>query len=199
MSTWRKGLTEYLDKKTGKWILKDGFQHSSYCSFFHRLLNDKRLIETAARLNYKIFFHPHPAFAPYIDLFAPDKSVKVTEGSLTYRDIFAKSALIVTDYSSVAFDFAYLKKPVIYAQFDREEVFSGMHTLNKGYFDYENDGFGPVTEEVDETVDRMIACMGNGCRMEKVYSQRAEGFFAFTDRNNCRRIYEKISGMMAAE
>ena len=94
------------------------------------------------------------------------------------------------------FDFAYLKKPVIYAQFDRESVFSGVHTFQKGYFDYEKDSFGPVTTEIDETVDRIIDYMENSCRPEDVYTRRAEGFFAFHDKENCRRIYEKISEMI---
>lgn len=196
MPTWRKGLMADLDKQTGKWILKDGFRKSSYCRFYHRLLTDPRLIAAAERLNFSIYFYPHPIMAPYIELFAPDDSIMITDGKTNYRDIFAKSALIVTDYSSVAFDFAYLKKPVIYAQFDRKEVFSGMHTFKKGYFDYEKDGFGPVTTEINETVDRIIAYMETGCRTEDIYTRRAEEFFAFHDKENCRRIYGKISEMM---
>ncbi len=199
MPTWRKGLTAGLDKQTGKWILKDGFRESSYCHFYHCLLTDPKLIAVAERLNYTIYFHPHPIMAPYIGLFAPDDSIRITDGKTSYRDIFAKSALIVTDYSSVAFDFAYLEKPVIYTQFDREEVFSGMHTFKKGYFDYEKDGFGPVTTVIDETVDRIIEYMETGCRMEDIYSGRAKGFFAFHDKENCRRIYEKISEMMGTQ
>lgn len=49
---------------------------------------------------------------------------------------------MVTDYSSVAFDFAYMKKSLVYAQFDREAFFEGQ-TYDEGYFNYETDGFGP--------------------------------------------------------
>ena len=37
---------------------------------------------------------------------------------IDYSDMLTKASLMVTDYSSLSFDFAYLKKPVIYAQFD---------------------------------------------------------------------------------
>ena len=50
---------------------------------------------------------------------------------------------MITDYSSVAFEMAYLKKAVLYYQFDEEEFFSGKH-WQKGYFDYRKDGFGAV-------------------------------------------------------
>ena len=49
---------------------------------------------------------------------------------------------MLTDYSSVAFDFAYLRKPIVYAHFDKEAFFSGEHSYTAGYFDYERDGFG---------------------------------------------------------
>lgn len=46
---------------------------------------------------------------------------------------------MITDYSSVAFDFAYMKKSLVYAQFDREAFFEGQ-TYDEGYFNYETDG-----------------------------------------------------------
>ena len=48
---------------------------------------------------------------------------------------------MVTDYASVAFDFARLGKPVVYTQFDRG-IFVQNHISEPGYFDHERDGFG---------------------------------------------------------
>ena len=53
--------------------------------------------------------------------------------------------------SSVAFDFAYLGKPVIYAQFDKEEFYE-KHDYKAGYFNYERDGFGEVVYDLESTV-----------------------------------------------
>ena len=113
-----------------------------------------------------------------------------------YRDVYAESALVVTDYSSAVFDFVYLRRPVIYTQFDREEFFGGTHVYTEGYFDYERDGFGEVETDLESTVDRIIEYMASGCRMKEKYRERADHFFAFDDRENCRRVYEKIMGMM---
>ena len=99
---------------------------------------------------------------------------------------------MVTDYSSAVFDFAYLRKPVIYAQFDKEQFFSGAHTLKSGYFDYSRDGFGEVTDSLEETVDLLIAYMENNCQMKEEYRRRANAFFAFHDQNNCQRVFEKL-------
>lgn len=61
-----------------------------------------------------------------------------------------------------------------------------------GYFDYERDGFGEVEYDLDGTIDRIIEYMQNGCRLKEKYRQRIDHFFAFQDKNNCRRVYEKI-------
>lgn len=54
----------------------------------------------------------------------------------SYRDAFAEGSMMITDYSSVAFEFAYLRKPIVYYQFDKKAFFE-KHTYRKGYFDYE--------------------------------------------------------------
>ncbi len=110
----------------------------------------------------------------------------------TWRESLLQSDLLVTDYSPVAFDFAYLRKPVIYYQTDKEEFFSGAHTYEKGYFDYERDGFGEIECSVEALVDRIIEYMKNGCELKEVYRERIDATFPFSDQNNCKRVYEEI-------
>ena len=93
------------------------------------------------------------------------------------------------------FDFAYLNKPVLYCQFDRDDFFSGKHTYNKGYFDYEKDGFGEVEYNLEDTVERIIEYANNGCQLKEKYKKRIEEVFAYHDQNNCERIYQKLINM----
>ena len=58
----------------------------------------------------------------------------------------------MTDYSSIAFNAAYIDRPTVYFQFDGELVLNGGHVGRRGYFDYVRDGFGPVTTELDDAV-----------------------------------------------
>ena len=53
-------------------------------------------------------------FDKKIDLFVMDES---------YQKLFNESSLLITDYSSVAFDFAYLKKPVIYLEMELQIIY----------------------------------------------------------------------------
>ena len=54
------------------------------------------------------------------------------------------------------------------------------------------DGFGEVEHDLEGTVDRIIEYMENGCQLKDKYRERIDNFFAFHDKNNCQRVYEKI-------
>lgn len=197
MPTWRRAWSTAADPKTGVRNLREGFEEGEFFCFYNKLLNDARLLDAAKRNGYTVRFLPHPTLQPHIDRFTQNTDVAFLHADTPYRKVFAESDLILTDYSSVAFDFAYLRKPVVYTQFDREEFFSGEHVYVKGYFDYERDGFGEVETDYDATVDRLIEYMENGCKLKDEYRARIDGFFVFDDRNNCRRVYEKLRELEA--
>lgn len=92
---------------------------------------------------------------------------------------------MITDYSSVAFDFAYIKKPLIYYQNDD-------YHYEKGYFDYETMGFGDIIQTEEELIDKIIEYIENNCQMEEKYQKRVDKFFKYTDKNNSKRVYEWI-------
>ena len=106
-------------------------------------------------------------------------------------DTDKENKLMVTDYSSVSYDFAYLKKPVIYAQFDIDTFFEG-HTYTKGYFDDERDGFGPVCYNYEDTVNSIIKYIENDCKMDEKYEKRVNDFYYRFDTDNCKRVYKAI-------
>ncbi len=195
MPTWRKYLMIDMDRKTGVWIPCANFTQSDYFRFYDALINDARLLAAAEQYGYTVCYLPHPNTMTQIDLFRKNDRVRFFDADTEYRDVYAQSDLIMTDYSSAVFDFAYLRKPIVYAHFDRDMIFGGAHIGAKGYFDYERDGFGEVTYDLESTVDLLIDYMKNGCAMKDEYRARADKFFAFDDRNNCRRILEKIENM----
>lgn len=191
MPTWRRNLLASLNQDN-HWVALPGLESSDYVTFYHDLFHDKQLQEAAEKYGYTLAFKPHPAFMDFLPAFSLPSTVKVFENDCAYRDIFAKSSLVLTDYSSVVFDFAYLRKPVIYCQSDREEFFSGEHIYSRGYFDYDRDGFGEVTFSVQETVEQIISYMETGCTLKEKYRQRIEQCYGFHDKKCCKRVYQKI-------
>lgn len=192
MPTWRKTLTKGMDPVTSVWLAVDDFESSDYYQFYNGLLNSPKLLDRAEELGYTLCLKPHPNTLSVLDRFHRDPRVIFFEGSKRYRDIYAQSSLIVTDYSSAVFDFALLHKPVIYAQFDVEDFFSGGHSYVEGYFDYPQDGFGEVEYTLEGTIDRIVEYMERDCKLKPQYEERIQQTFAFHDKQNCQRVYEKI-------
>lgn len=191
MPTWRKNLVSILDNKTGKRVYDAQFKETNYFKFYNELINAPRLLKTLQERGYKIRFIPHVNMSQQIVDFNVNPLVEIVNTDVDYAKEFKRNSLLITDYSSVFFDFGYLKKPIIYTQFDRE-IFFKDQAYDKGYFSYENDGFGLVCNTVEETITEIINLIENDCQMEKEYLSRVEKFFAFYDQCNCERIYNEI-------
>ena len=190
LPTWRKTLTGE-EIKPGIKAYSETFKETEYFAFFNSMINDSRLLQVMEEKKYQGIFYVHPELKAQYKDFKGNSIVSIGRGVADYTAIFKKACLLITDYSSVAFDFAYLKKPVIYSQFDTDEFYY-RHTNRKGYFSYERDAFGPVCYEYDWVIEQIIKQINIGCKMEDIYRQRVEQFFAYTDRNNCERVYREI-------
>lgn len=193
MPTWRRSInlaTVNLDEEQGKIL----FLQSDYCKFYNKLINDERLLNVMKDNGCTGKFCLHPMHYDKTDCFFENEIFKVANGSINYQELFTQGALMITDYSSTFFDFCYLNKPVIYTQFDREEFFEGQ-IYNEGYFKYERDGFGPVCETYDETVNKIIELIENDFQIEPIYEARIKNFYAYHDNHNCDRIYDAILDM----
>ena len=178
MPSWRR----YLKDKPREFILK-----SEYYRNFDSLINNENLKDACSRYGYEIVFKPHPNVYDYIDLFDSD-FVRFADFSDSYHDYFNSSALLITDYSSVAFDFAYLKKPVLYYQYGNDYHFD----VDTAYFNYEKDGFGEVARSEEELIDLIIEYMENGCKIRDKYARNSDDFFRFRDKNSCKRVFDQI-------
>ena len=176
MPTWRRSIDNLKDEQIVK---------SLYFKKMNSLFNNKRLIKLAKKYGYSIIIKPHPKIMEFIDLFDENDYVHIDKTS-SYQDLFNNSSLLITDYSSVAFDFAYIKKPVIYYQYADDYHFQ------KTFFDYETMGFGEVICEEDELIDVIKEYLVNNCGMSLEYKNRVDKFFKFKDKNNCKRIYDAI-------
>ena len=188
MPTWRNYLIEWSGD--GRHRLAAGAERSRFVAEWNRILTDDRLIAACDRLGYTLQMMPHPNLAAVVPILSHDAKIRMLPSSTPYKKVFAESDMIVTDYSAAAFDFAYLRKPLLYFQSDRREFFSGLY--KPGFFDYDRDGLGKVETTVEGLVDEIIHLMESGCQLPPEYRQRADSFFAYNDHENRRRVYEAI-------
>lgn len=193
MPTWRAYLVSKMNLHTGERELQESALSSTYFSMYKEVFDSNKLFDAASKYGYKIQFMMHPSMPKdSIKHFVNHKEVKIVDSMTRYRDVFAESKLVITDYSSAVFDFAYLRKPVLYYQADKDEFFSGKHTYDKGYYDYERDGFGEVEYTADDLVNRIIEYMEMDCQLKDKYRKRIDATFPYNDKNNCERVFEEI-------
>lgn len=187
MPTWRHWLGMTIDTH----ISKDDFKKSQYFNRYNNLINNRRLSKVLEENNYKLIFYPHPEMQRFVELFkCKDKNISIANRKNTnLQELLKESKVIITDYSSIAFDCAYMRKPLIYYQFDKNQYY--LNHFQKGYFDCDRDGFGPVIENEVELIEKIEQYIDDR-NDRSVYIRRAEEFFPIYDNKNCQRTYKAI-------
>lgn len=193
MPTWRKYLLGEQIGKSNERSLRENFMDTFYARSWGGLLSDPAFIASAQQQGYRIVFSPHANIQPYLDQFdLPDGIEVLSHVNSSMQTLFQRAALLITDYSSVAFEMAYLKRPVIYWQFDEKDFFSGDHSCQKGYFDYRHDGFGPVCTEKQEVLTAVEDLLARNCQPSSEYAERMHSTFAWRDGQCCERVLQAI-------
>ena len=165
------------------------FKESTYYQVFNALINDPRLIEAAKKYGYRIKYVLHPIVSAQVDDFEKNDYVDVIPavGDMSYERMFCESSLMVTDFSGIQFDFAYMRKPIVYLH--HKDI---PQHYEEGTFFYDTMGFGEIAHDNDELIDLLCEYMAGGCKMKEEYVRRADDFFHYSDHNNCERIYQTM-------
>ncbi len=186
--TWRNYIAMPPVAKNQAKPYFHGFKETDYFKIYNELLSDEKLIETARATGYELVYLLHPVVSVQIDDYPQNDAVKIVPAvSVDYEKILTESSLMVTDYSGVQFDFAYMRKPVIYYHPPKLPP----HYKEGGFF-YDSMGFGEICTEHQELVDVLCEYMKNNCQMKDFYKGRADDFFAHSDLNSCQRIYDDM-------
>lgn len=172
MPTWRPWLQ---DPTT--------FTESEYYRRWHDLVTGPGMRELEERTGAEVVFCLHPNMQQFSQHFSSEHVRVVVQGEIDVQHLIKESAVMVTDYSSVAFDFAFLQKPVIYYQFDAE-LFDTPHA------DPQLELPGPVVATEGGILESLARVADDGWAMSPDYWKRAQAFCEFRDRHNCERIFE---------
>ena len=175
------------------------FYETAFYRHFQSLLENPRLMALLEERDMKLIFYPHIELQKELDKFRSPSERVVLAGWQDYdvQTLLMRCDLLITDYSSVFFDLGYMEKPVIYYQFDKEEFLK--YHYQKGYFSYEDHGFGPVVQTEEELADAVAECAANDFRLDEKYRRRLDAFYSVRDERNCERTYKILSEMASAE
>lgn len=187
--SWRNYLASPILSIEDKRNHNSNFCKSEYFNIYNSLINNKNLINVAKECGYKIIYLLHPCTSSQIDDFDKNEFVELIAATddLNYEKILTESSLMVTDYSGVQFDFAYMYKPIVY--FHPKEL---PPSYDEGEYKYETMALGEIVKTNDELVELLCEYMKNECKIKDEYKSRVDKFFEYHDDNNCKRIYDEI-------
>lgn len=192
--TWREFLSGKI-LETGFHATKEGFEKTKYYESYSQVLSSGKLRKLLEKNDYILQFVLHPGMKGYFEYFKKfaSKNVRIIDASkANYKEIFSESQLLITDYSSVFFDFSYLNKPIIFFQFDQDDFFKYHYT--KPNFSYEKDGFGDIITNVTALINKITYYFDKKFKVEGKYLSRIKNTFVYNDNKNCERVIDTVIG-----
>ncbi|GLI56789.1 hypothetical protein PM10SUCC1_23030 [Propionigenium maris DSM 9537] len=185
MPTWRKGLHK-----------KEEFLSSEYYRRIEEFLSDEGFISLLRTQGIKLVLYLHVKLqhhSRYFEKYENDVVRVVGLGEESVQELIKKGNLMITDYSSVSLDFAYLNKPVLFYQWDFSEYVEGYDVQNPK--EYQEMRFGYICKTKGELLEHVEEYLLNDFQVNPIHGEKSDLYFEYRDRNNCKRVYEVIEGL----
>lgn len=107
--------------------------------------------------------------------------------SYDISQLYLISDIMITDYSSVMFDYSLLKRPMFFFCYDLEEY---RDTLRGFYFDFLEEAPGPVTQTTQELVDSILNYYPDE------FKDKQEAFYQKYNHADDGRASEKVAALI---
>lgn len=104
-------------------------------------------------------------------------------------DLYLISDILITDYSSVFFDYANLKRPILFYTYDLEKY---RDTLRGFYLDIEKEAPGPLLMTSEEVVDAILNIDKVKEEFSEVYDEFYQRFCSWHDGRSTEKIFKKV-------
>lgn len=184
--SWRKYLVDMVGTE---WVTReDVFLESKFYRETETFLNDDSLIRFLRRHRYTLEFKPHPILARYRHLYHLDgETVSFASVSVKEEDY----AIFITDFSSYVYDFAYLRRSILYFVPDYEEFQSGMNDYRECVLPFEN-GLGEFADQAGDAICLIKRLVRRRGRPASKYAKKMDDIFYHKDGGARQRIYENL-------
>ena len=135
--------------------------------------------------NVSISFVLHPRLADYFsqEEIYTDPHIHYVFDKHRISELLIKSDLLITDYSSISFDYIYMRKPLIMYWFDYKE-YKEKVGLYKDKDSFENICMTP--DQVVETYKQILL------KKTRFSEKDRNRYWKYSDKSNCKRIYDTI-------
>ncbi len=171
------------------WVDNSGeLEESEYFREYIKLLNSKRLYDILSEYDLRVNFYVHPKYLARLDSFTPNDRINIVSDEIPLNELVMRCKLLMTDYSSVAWDAFYMGKPVLFYQFDYDRY----SRMQGSYIDMRKDLFGDRSTTLDGLCDDLEKSAKSGFKLSQKYQLMREHSFTYTDKENCARTVQEI-------
>ena len=160
-------------------------QHTIGVGYTYELGVDFDNLRKSLSDEYIILFRAHYFVANQFDFEKYNGFVYNVSDYEDINDLYVISDMLITDYSSVFFDYANLKRPILFYMYDLEEY---KNNLRDFYIDLDELP-GPIIEEENELIKTIKK---NKFIYDKKYKKFNAKFNYLDDGNATKRVIEKI-------
>ena len=109
------------------------------------------------------------------------------------QELLVFTDILITDYSSVFFDFILLDRPIIYYSYDFEEYLENCRGM---YYEYYKEMPGPFAKNENELLDLIetVDKWFNNEEYQMKYKKFKDKFNYYQDGKSCERLFQFIAG-----
>lgn len=176
MPTWRD------------WLNSDyAFNTSEYMQRYLNLIKSDDMTALLQKYDIEINFYPHYRAQHFFKYHLDHSNGQINYialGERTVQELLIEHDILITDYSSVSFDFSYMRKPVIFFHFDVDRFF------RKGILRPVNETFiGHTVYHENELIAKLEALITDN---QYEAHEDLTHIFDHVDHHNNQRVHDAI-------
>ena len=163
-------------------------QHTSGVGYTYNLAIDFDSLKKRFGKDYVILFKPHYFIANKIDLSKYKNFVYNVASYDEINDIYLASDLLITDYSSVFFDYANLNRPVMFYMYDFDDYKNNL----RDFYISLDELPGPIAKTQKELEDYIVNIDKSISKYKKTYDKFNDKYNYLDDGNASERVIRVI-------
>lgn len=161
-------------------------QHTSGEGYTYKTEVDFDKLQRELGDEYVILFRAHYLVANSFDFAKYKGFVQDVSSYSDINELYIAADILITDYSSVFFDYANLRKPVIFYMYDLEEYANNL----RGFYISLDELPGPIVRDEDALIEEVRKT--DGWKPDEKYEQFCEKYNPKDDGHASERVLAKI-------
>lgn len=190
MPTWRPWFKKSFMNPSEEDL--GNFKSSNYFKKIIEIANSQELNNLLKEKNYILEIYVHKLMHRYLEKMKVENNfsnIKFLDKDANVQDQIVKSKIMITDYSSVFFDFLYLGKPVILYQFDKKRYYKNVPGSYIADTEIESllvYNFESLLANIRDKIDSE----NNNIHIQ--VKDLVNKYIKFHDKDNCKRVYNSL-------